>query len=133
MSGMTTLCAAPVAEPTATTTDPAPRLQLADIFRRYARRYRRAYGWRLTPQQDRALREIEVCRTRVLGGHVEQCSDCGHAEYHWNSCRNRHCPRCGGYRRRQWYQDRLAEMLVTRTWSLRCPRHSRSWPSTTRS
>ena len=94
-------------------TDDAPRPTLADIFRRYARRYRRQYGWRLTPQQDRALREIEVCRTRVLGGHVEQCAECRHAEYHWNSCRNRHCPRCGGYRRHQWYEDRLAEMLVT--------------------
>ena len=70
--------------PTHTAT--APRPTLAEIFRRYARRYRRQYGRRLTPQQDRALREIEACRTRVLGGHVEQCAECGHGEYHWNSC-----------------------------------------------
>ena len=111
---MTTLCAAPLAEPTAcTTTAPAPRLQLADIFRRYAGAYRRQCPRRLTPQQDRALREIEVCRTPVLGGHVRQCDTCGHAEYDFNSCRNRHCPRCGGYRRHAWYEDRLAEMLPT--------------------
>ena len=116
---MTTLCAAPVAAPTAfTTTAPTPRLQLADIFRRYARRYRRQCGRRLTPQEDRALREIEACRTPVLGGHVEQCAACGHAEYHWNSCRNRHCPQCGGYRRHQWYEDRLAEILPTAYWHL---------------
>ena len=89
----------------------APRPTLADIFRRYADRYRRTCGRRLTPQEDRALREIEACGTSVLGGHVEQCSTCGHAEYHWNSCRNRHCPRCGGYRRHRWYEDRLEEIL----------------------
>ena len=91
----------------------APRLTLAEIFRRYAWQYRRTYGWRLTPQQDRALREIEACRTRVLGGHEARCPECGHGEYHWNACRNKHCPRCSGYRRRQWYRDRLAEMLAT--------------------
>ena len=99
--------------PASAQTATAPRLTLAEIFRRYAWQYRHTYGWRLTPQQDRALREIEVCRTRVLGGHEARCSECGQAEYHWNSCRNKHCPRCSGYRRRQWYRDRLAEMLAT--------------------
>ena len=96
---------------TLTTGAAAPHLTLADIFRRYGPRYRRTCGRRLTPQEDRALREIEVCGTPVLGGHAVHCTACGHAEYHWNSCRNRHCPRCGGYRRHRWYEDRLAEVL----------------------
>jgi hypothetical protein len=94
----------------------APQPTLADIFRRYGARYRQTCGRRLTPQEDRALREIAVCRTPVLGGHGEQCAACGHAEYHWNSCRNRHCPQCGGYRRQQWYQERLAEILPVPYW-----------------
>ncbi|MEK7754000.1 MAG: transposase, partial [Acidobacteriota bacterium] len=92
-------------------TDTAPRPQLADVFRRYATRYRRQYGHRLTQQQDRALREIEVCRTPVLGGHERRCDTCGHVEQAFNTCRNRHCPQCSGYQRRKWYQDRLPEML----------------------
>ena len=112
---MSTACCQPAAPPRAVPLCPAPvaapRPTLADVFRRYATRYRRTCGQPLTPQQDRALREIEACRTPVLGGHARHCDTCGHTEYHFNSCRNRHCPQCGGYRRHAWYEDRLAEML----------------------
>ena len=54
---------------------------------------------------------IESCRTAALGGHVEQCGDCGHQRVSFNSCRNRNCPKCQGLARAQWLEDRQAELL----------------------
>src|SRR6201986_4114592 len=54
---------------------------------------------------------IESCRTAALGGHVEQCGDCGHQRVSYNSCRNRNCPKCQGLARAQWLEDRQAELL----------------------
>ena len=73
-------------EPTTAADEPAPRLTLADVFRRFAEPYRRQYGPHLTPQQERVLRELEICRTRVLGGHQRRCDTCGHTEYQFHSC-----------------------------------------------
>ena len=86
---------------------------LADVMRQFGPAYRHQHGERLTVPQDRALREIEICRTAALGGQVRCCDACGQTEAFYHACRNRHCPRCSVIPRRQWYQDRLAEVLPT--------------------
>ena len=63
--------------------------------------------------QHRVMTAIEVCRTAVLGGHLEQCDQCGHQRNAFNSCGNRHCPKCQSLARTQWLQDRQAELLNT--------------------
>ena len=86
-----------------------PALELADIFRRHGAAYRATH--RLRRPQLRAMRAIEVCRTAALGGHVEQCSQCSHLRIAYNSCRNRHCPKCQNTERARWLQRRTAELL----------------------
>lgn len=88
---------------------PRPALELADIFRRHGAAYRAAH--RLRRPQLRVMRAIEVCRTAALGGHVEQCSQCSHIRIAYNSCRNRHCPKCQNTERARWLQRRTAELL----------------------
>jgi hypothetical protein len=86
-----------------------PALELADIFRRHGSAYRQAH--RLTVQQRRVMRAIETCRTAALGGHVEQCGHCQHTRISYNSCRNRHCPKCQSLARARWLQSRQSELL----------------------
>ena len=86
-----------------------PAFELADIFLRSGEPYRREH--RLTRQQLRAMRAIEVCRTAALGGHVEKCSQCEYSRIAYNSCRNRHCPKCQNAERAQWLLHREAELL----------------------
>jgi len=88
---------------------PRPAFELAGIFRQHGPAYRRAHE--LPRQQLRVMRAIEVCRTAVLGGHVEQCSQCSHTRIAYNSCRNRHCPKCQNQERAHWLQSRSAELL----------------------
>ena len=88
---------------------PRPAIELADIFRLHGATYRAAH--RLPRQQLRVMRAIEVCRTAALGGHVEQCSQCSHRRILYNSCRNRHCPKCQNTQRVRWLQRRTAELL----------------------
>jgi len=88
-----------------------PRLEVADIFRRYAEAYRLTHGASLSPEQHRAMRAVEACRTAALGGHVEQCDQCGHQVIAYNSCRNRHCPKCQSLATAQWLAEREAEVL----------------------
>jgi len=88
-----------------------PGLEVADIFRRHGDAFRAAQGDRLSRHQRRVMTAIESCRTAVLGGHVEQCEDCGEIRVAYNSCRNRHCPKCQGLARLQWLADRRAELL----------------------
>ena len=71
-----------------------PRLEVADVFRRHGDAFLDRYGDALSPEQRRALRDITACRTAALGGHVEECDRCGHRQIAYNSCRNRHCPKC---------------------------------------
>lgn len=66
---------------------------------------------RLTVHQQKTLRAIEACRTAVLGGHVDMCDDCGNISISYNSCRNRHCPKCQGHKRREWIEKREADLL----------------------
>jgi Putative transposase/Transposase zinc-binding domain len=88
-----------------------PSLEVADIFRAAGSRYRRDHASTLTPSQRRVMRAIERCRTAALGGHVEQCEACGHQRTAYNSCRNRHCPKCQALAKAQWLDDRRAELL----------------------
>ncbi|MEO8923946.1 MAG: IS91 family transposase [Caldimonas sp.] len=86
-------------------------LEVADIFRQIGPAYRQDQVDALSRGQLRAMRDIERCRTAALGGHVEQCDDCGHQRVSFNSCRNRHCPKCQSLVRAQWLEDRQAEVL----------------------
>src|SRR6187402_2061020 len=88
-----------------------PQLEVADIFRRFGPKYRQAHAGELSLGQFRVMRAIEQCRTEVLGGHVEQCDACGHRRISYNSCRNRHCPKCQSIARAKWLDDRKAELL----------------------
>ena len=90
-----------------------PKVEVADIFRRYGEDYRRKLGAVLSGAQRRVMRAIETCRTAVLGGHVEQCDGCGHQRVCYNSCRNRACPKCQSLARAQWLEKRRAELLNT--------------------
>src|SRR5207302_1607136 len=84
---------------------------VADIFRRHGAAYRADQLGSMTLGQRRVMAAIEACRTAALGGHVERCEDCGETRIAYNSCRNRHCPKCQGLARAQWIADRQAELL----------------------
>jgi hypothetical protein len=86
-----------------------PALEVADVFRRYGASYRAQHH--LSRPQRRAMHAIEACRTAALGGHVEQCDHCGHQRPVYNSCRNRHCPKCQALAKAQWLAQRQAELL----------------------
>jgi hypothetical protein len=86
-------------------------LEVADIFRHHGDAFRAEQGDRLSHAQRRVMAAIEICRTAALGGHVERCEDCGETRVAYNSCRNRHCPKCQGLARAQWLADRQAELL----------------------
>ncbi len=88
-----------------------PKLEVADVFRRYGSAYRQKHGASLSRGQRRVMSAIELCRTAALGGHLEQCDSCGHQRPAYNSCRNRHCPKCQSLARAQWLEDRQAEVL----------------------
>ncbi len=88
-----------------------PALEVADIFRHHGAAYRAAHAASLCRRQRRVMAAIEACRTAVLGGHVEQCTDCGETRVAYNACRDRHCPKCQGLARAQWLADRQSELL----------------------
>jgi hypothetical protein len=88
-----------------------PRLEVADIFRRYGETYRQTHATSMPAAQRRAMRAIQVCRTAALGGHIEQCDQCGHQRAAYNSCRNRHCPKCQALARGDWIRHRKSELL----------------------
>jgi Putative transposase/Transposase zinc-binding domain len=90
-----------------------PRLEVADVFRCYGTEYRLQNGASMSMAQHRVMTAIEVCRTAVLGGHLEQCDQCGHQRNAYNSCGDRHCPKCQSLARAQWLQDRQSELLDT--------------------
>ncbi len=86
-------------------------LEVADVFRHFGQAFRDQHGASLSNPRRRAMIAIETCRTAALGGHVEQCGDCGHQRVSYNSCGNRNCPKCQGLARAQWLEDRQAELL----------------------
>ena len=89
----------------------ATGLEVADIFRQVGPAYRSDHADAISAGQRRVMRAIERCRTAALGGHVEQCDACGHQRIAFNSCRDRHCPKCQSLVRAQWLEDRQAELL----------------------
>jgi hypothetical protein len=90
---------------------PRPPLEVADIFRAYGAAWRKANEGHVSLGQLKVMSAIETCRTAALGGHVERCEDCAHERIAYNSCRNRHCPKCQAAAARQWLEDREAELL----------------------
>jgi hypothetical protein len=88
-----------------------PELEVADIFRSCGPGYRAAHAGHLNLVQLKVMTAIENCRTAALGGHVEACEDCGHWRIAYNSCRNRHCPKCQGAAARDWLAAREADLL----------------------
>src|ERR1700686_4198269 len=88
-----------------------PKLEVADVFRRYGEAYREQHGASMSTGQRRVMTAIEVCRTAALGGHLERCDECGYERNAFNSCRDRHCPKCQGLARAQWIEDRQSELL----------------------
>jgi hypothetical protein len=86
-------------------------LEVADVFRRHGEAFRQARAGHLGRVERRVMGAIAACRTAALGGHVEQCDDCGATRIAYNSCRNRHCPKCQGLARAEWLAHRQAELL----------------------
>jgi hypothetical protein len=86
-------------------------LEVADIFRVAGPAYRAAHAGHLSLHHLKVMSAIEHCRTAALGGHVEACEDCGHWRIAYNSCRNRHCPKCQGAAARTWLAEREADLL----------------------
>jgi len=85
--------------------------ELAQVFRRYGGDYINAFGPALLPSHRRAMADIAACRTEVMGGHVFACDRCGHQQYAYHSCRNRHCPKCHRNDAEQWLARRREELL----------------------
>jgi hypothetical protein len=90
---------------------PRPALEVADIFRDHGPAWRRANAGHVSLGQLKAMSAIESCRTAALGGHVMRCEDCAYTTIAYNSCRNRHCPKCQGAAAKQWLAERQAELL----------------------
>jgi hypothetical protein len=88
-----------------------PRLEVADIIRAHGRAFLEAMGERLSSAKKRVLRHLRTCRTAALGGHVEQCDRCGHERIAYNSCRDRHCPKCQAQASADWLHARQADLL----------------------
>lgn len=88
-----------------------PSIEVADIFRAAGPAYRAAHAGHLSLTQLKVMSAIEQCRTAALGGHVEACEDCGQWRIAYNSCRNRHCPKCQGAAARTWLAEREADLL----------------------
>jgi hypothetical protein len=88
-----------------------PALEVADIFRDHGAAWRSANAGHLSLDQLKVMSAIESCRTAALGGHVARCEDCTHTLITYNSCRNRHCPKCQGAAAKQWLAEREAELL----------------------
>jgi hypothetical protein len=88
-----------------------PALEVADIFRGHGPAWRKANAGHVSLGQLKVMSAIESCRTAALGGHVARCEDCAHTQIAYNSCRNRHCPKCQGAAAKQWLAERSAELL----------------------
>jgi hypothetical protein len=86
-------------------------LEVADIFRAHGPAWRKANAGHVSLGQLKVMSAIESCRTAVLGGHVTRCEECSHTVISYNSCRNRHCPKCQGLAAKEWLADREAELL----------------------
>ena len=88
-----------------------PKLEIADIFRDYGPAWRRANAGHVSLSQLKVMSSIEACRTEALGGHVAACAKCNHQHIAYNSCKNRHCPKCQGPAAREWMAARAEDLL----------------------
>jgi hypothetical protein len=88
-------------------------LEVADIFRTYGPAYREVHGHEMPLRHFRVMRAIEICRTSELGGHIDQCDHCGALRISYNSCRNRHCPKCQCLEKERWLEAREKDLLPT--------------------
>lgn len=86
-------------------------IEVADIFSKYGEAYRKKY--KLPYHMLKVMSAIEFCRTSHLGGHVDECDECGHTRISYNSCRNRHCPKCQGLPKERWIDNRKKDLLPT--------------------
>jgi hypothetical protein len=86
-------------------------LEVADIFRDHGAAWRRANAGHVSLGQMKVMSAIEGCRTAALGGHVARCEKCSHTHIAYNSCRNRHCPKCQGTAAKEWLAEREADLL----------------------
>ena len=87
------------------------RLEVADVFRNNESEFRTQFWSSLSTDQRRAFRAVITCRTKELGGHIERCDQCGRERNAYNSCRNRHCPKCQAMAGAKWMDARAAELL----------------------
>src|SRR5262249_25106454 len=90
-----------------------PTFEVADIVRQHGDAFIDRYQGQLNYQQLSVLRAIARCRTAALGGHIDDCPSCGHTAISYNSCRNRHCPKCQAQARQRWLAARERELLAT--------------------
>ncbi|MGD0918468.1 MAG: IS91 family transposase [Thermodesulfobacteriota bacterium] len=88
-------------------------LEVADLFRAFGPAYREDHGHEMPVRHKRVMRAIEICRTAELGGHVDQCDQCGALRISYNSCRNRHCPKCQTLDKERWLEAREKDLLPT--------------------
>jgi len=94
-----------------TATPERPALEVAEVIRQHGEAFLERHGGGLSATQRKALRDLAVCRTAALGGHVEHCLDCGHQRLAYNSCRNRHCPKCQALARARWLDQQAQHLL----------------------
>ena len=90
---------------------PRPKLEIADILRDYGPAWRRANAGHVNLSQLKVMSAIEACRTEALGGHVAACTKCSHSHIAYNSCKNRHFPKCQGPAARDWMAARAEDLL----------------------
>ena len=90
---------------------PVPSLEVADIFRAHGAAWRAANTGHISLNQFKVMSAIERCRTAALGGHVARCEDCAHEHIAYNSCRNRHCPKCQASAAQRWLDARQEDLL----------------------
>lgn len=90
-----------------------PLFEVADLFRAFGPAYREVHGHEMPVRHKRVMRAIEICRTLELGGHIDQCNRCSALRISYNSCRNRHCPKCQSLERQRWLEAREKELLPT--------------------
>lgn len=83
--------------------------EVQDIFRMYAKQYHKKHP--VSPEQYKAMMDIINCRSSELGGHIDECDECGHLQISYNSCRNRHCPKCQTFSKEKWIDARKEELL----------------------
>jgi len=87
-----------------------PQLEVAEIIRSCRDEFLQRYGASLTPEQRRALDDLTACRTAALGGHVLECPECEHQEVSYNSCGNRHCPKCQATAAARWLETQATDL-----------------------